>query len=94
MPGLSAWARVRDYRVGQIDRLANVSVYLDSDLTARTTSSPSAPSGWCWPPAPAWTPQWYDHLTGLPTDRRPRPAPACHTPDDLFAGAANSTVRF
>ncbi len=34
LPGLSAWGRVRDYRVGQIQRMANVEVYLDSALDA------------------------------------------------------------
>lgn len=35
MPGLSEWARVRDYRVQRINDLANVEVYLESRLTAR-----------------------------------------------------------
>ncbi len=35
LPGLAEWARVRDWRVGQINKLANVSVYLDSVLTAQ-----------------------------------------------------------
>ncbi|MHA1528765.1 MAG: oxidoreductase [Alphaproteobacteria bacterium] len=34
LPGLSEWARVRDYRVQRIHDLANVSVYLDSRLGA------------------------------------------------------------
>ncbi len=34
LPGLAAWARVRDYRVGQIQRMANVEVYRESRLTA------------------------------------------------------------
>ena len=34
LPGLSAWARVRDWRVGRIREMANVEVYLDSDLSA------------------------------------------------------------
>jgi dimethylamine/trimethylamine dehydrogenase len=34
LPGLSAWARVRDYRAAQIAKLANVTVYRDSRLTA------------------------------------------------------------
>jgi dimethylamine/trimethylamine dehydrogenase len=34
MPGLSEWVRVRDYRVQRIHDLANVSVYLDSRLSA------------------------------------------------------------
>ncbi len=35
LPGLAEWARVRDWRVGQIGKLANVSVYLDSVLSAQ-----------------------------------------------------------
>jgi len=34
LPGLSAWRRVRDYRLGQLQKLANVEVYLASRLTA------------------------------------------------------------
>jgi dimethylamine/trimethylamine dehydrogenase len=35
LPGLSAWARVRDWRVGRIREMANVEVYMDSKLAAR-----------------------------------------------------------
>jgi len=35
LPGLAEWARVRDWRVGQIHKLANVAIYLDSALTAQ-----------------------------------------------------------
>ena len=34
LPGLGEWARVRDWRVGQIDRMANVSVYRESPMQA------------------------------------------------------------
>jgi dimethylamine/trimethylamine dehydrogenase len=34
LPGLNAWARVRDYRQGQIQKMSNVNVYRDSRLTA------------------------------------------------------------
>ena len=34
LPGLGAWIRVRDYRRGQIDKLANVKVYLGNRLGA------------------------------------------------------------
>jgi dimethylamine/trimethylamine dehydrogenase len=34
LPGLAAWARVRDWRVGRIREMANVEVYLGSKLTA------------------------------------------------------------
>ncbi len=32
LPGLAAWARVRDYRLGQLDQLSNVAVYRASRL--------------------------------------------------------------
>jgi dimethylamine/trimethylamine dehydrogenase len=32
LPGLSEWARVRDWRVGQLGRLPNVSIYRDSRI--------------------------------------------------------------
>lgn len=35
LPGLAEWGRVRDWRVGQIGKLHNVSVYLDSVLTTQ-----------------------------------------------------------
>jgi dimethylamine/trimethylamine dehydrogenase len=34
LPGLAAWGRVRDYRVGQIQKMPNVQTYLDSNLSA------------------------------------------------------------
>ena len=34
LPGLAQWARVRDYRLGQIERLPNVTIYLDSRMQA------------------------------------------------------------
>jgi dimethylamine/trimethylamine dehydrogenase len=34
LPGLSAWARVRDYRMGQISKMNHVEIYRDSVLTA------------------------------------------------------------
>ena len=34
LPGLAKWARVRDYRVGQIKRMANVALYMGSRLSA------------------------------------------------------------
>ncbi|RLA07032.1 MAG: NADH:flavin oxidoreductase, partial [Gammaproteobacteria bacterium] len=34
LPGLAAWARVRDYRLGQIQAMANVETFLESELNA------------------------------------------------------------
>ncbi len=39
MPGLSEWARVRDYRLGQISSMSNVNLYLDSTMTAEDARS-------------------------------------------------------
>ena len=36
LPGLAAWGRVRDWRVEQLHKLPNVSVYLDSRLDAES----------------------------------------------------------
>ena len=35
LPGLSAWGRVVDYREGQINKLKNVSIYLESEITKK-----------------------------------------------------------
>ncbi len=35
LPGLNAWARVRDWRVGRIREMSNIEVYLDSEITAQ-----------------------------------------------------------
>lgn len=35
LPGLAEWARVRDWRIGQIDKMPNVTVYRDNTLTAQ-----------------------------------------------------------
>jgi dimethylamine/trimethylamine dehydrogenase len=32
LPGLASWGRVRDYRLGQIERMSNIEVFLESDL--------------------------------------------------------------
>lgn len=34
LPGLAAWARVRDYRLNQLQKMPNVEIYRDSRLTA------------------------------------------------------------
>src|SRR5260221_9827430 len=36
LPGLSTWGRVRDYRLGQIAKLANVEIFLDSRMDQAT----------------------------------------------------------
>ena len=53
LPGLSEWARVRDWRVTQLERMANVSIYRESALRRSmcwssvrgTLRSPPGPTG-------------------------------------------------
>ena len=33
LPGLAAWGRVRDWRLLQIGKMANVDLYLESEMT-------------------------------------------------------------
>ncbi len=42
LPGLSAWGRVRDWRLGQINKLANVALYLESEMTAESITEVGA----------------------------------------------------
>lgn len=82
LPGLSAWRRVADYRLGQIQRSSNVTIYRDSALTAEDIlgfgfSHVAIATGSAW--------------RGDGVGRRLlRPAPLSGadvlTPDDLMAG--------
>jgi dimethylamine/trimethylamine dehydrogenase len=38
LPGLSAWGRVRDWRLLQINKMPNVALYLESEMTAETVA--------------------------------------------------------
>ena len=84
LPGLASWRRVVDYRLGQISQLANVSVYLESALTAADVREVGADRVVLACGA-RWTKESYDPVTGLPC---PAPeAPRILTPDDLLEGA-------
>jgi dimethylamine/trimethylamine dehydrogenase len=83
LPGLAAWARVRDWRLLQLQKLANVSLYLESAMTPETVAELGADHVLV-----ATGAQWLRDLTG-----RHLLAPAPHpegcdmlTPDDIMAG--------
>lgn len=90
LPGLSAWGRVADYRVGQIAPLVNVQTYLDSALTADDIRSMGAEHV-----AIATGATWRRdavarlHLAPIQTD----PAMPIFTPDDLMAGGGPTGGR-
>jgi dimethylamine/trimethylamine dehydrogenase len=85
LPGLNEWIRVRDHRVGQIERMANVSVYRDSRLTAADVQEFGAARV-----VLATGAHWRKDGVGR-THPRAIPGSAgtnVFTPDDVFAGTA------
>jgi dimethylamine/trimethylamine dehydrogenase len=90
LPGLSAWGRVADYRLGQLAPMANVEIFRDSPLTAPDVLGLGADHV-----AIATGAQWRRdavarlHLRGIPTD----PAMPVFTPDDLMDGGGPKTGR-
>ena len=83
LPGLSAWARVRDWRLGQIEKLPNVSIYRESDMTPDTVSETG-----CSIIAIATGATWRrdgrgrSQQGGIPGAERP----GVYTPDDIMDG--------
>lgn len=82
LPGLGQWHRVVDYRMGQLCKLPNVSLYPESELSADDVREFGADHV-----VIATGARWLPHLCGaneLPTG--PLVAPRVYTPDDLAAG--------
>ncbi len=83
LPGLSAWGRVADYRIGRLAPLTNAEIYRDSRLTADDVLAMGAEHV-----AIATGASWRRdavarlHLLPIPTD----PAMPVFSPDDLMAG--------
>jgi len=90
LPGLSAWGRVADYRLGQIAPLANVEIFRDSRLEAADVLGLGAEHV-----AIATGAHWRRdavarlHLRGIPTDD----AMTVLTPDDLMTGGGPAGGR-
>jgi dimethylamine/trimethylamine dehydrogenase len=90
LPGLSAWGRVADYRIGQLAPMANVQIYRDSALAAEDLLGLDAQHI-----AIATGATWRRdavarlHLAPIPTD----PAMPVFTPDDLMAGNLPQSKR-
>lgn len=80
LPGLSAWGRVRDYRLGQMAKLANVAIYPASRMTAEDVLGFGAArvviaTGAVWRRQP------------MGRDGARVPTAAVLTPDDIMGGA-------
>ena len=84
LPGLSEWIRVRDYRVQQIDRLDNVEVFRESDMSAEAALAVGADHI-----AVATGSTWRRDGYGMANPKGiavSGPAGSVFTPDDLMAG--------
>jgi dimethylamine/trimethylamine dehydrogenase len=83
LPGLSAWARVRDYRVGQIRGMANVELYLASEMNAELVLE-LAPDHVAIATGALWRHDGAGRVTMAPA---PGAEPGrVLTPDDIMAG--------
>src|SRR3954471_803322 len=83
LPGLAEWARVRDWRVGQLERMSNVSIYHDSALEAEHVLEFGARHV-----AIATGSRWRGDGVGRDSGF-PVPGfegPSVHTPDDIMSG--------
>jgi dimethylamine/trimethylamine dehydrogenase len=83
LPGLSAWGRVRDWRLQQLAKMPNVSLYLESDMTPDTVADFGADDILL-----ATGAEWLRDGTGRHHTSPVTIAPEADvlTPDDLMAG--------
>jgi dimethylamine/trimethylamine dehydrogenase len=87
LPGLREWIRVRDWRVTQLQKLPNVRIYLESDLTAEECLALGA-DHIVLATGSQWRSDGQGRLQNRPFDNLD--AVRILTPDDLMAGAAVS----
>lgn len=83
LPGLAAWSRVRDWRLLQLNKLPNVSMYLESEMTPETVAELGADHVLV-----ATGAEWLRDLTGRHVVVPFHHPESCDvlTPDDLMAG--------
>ncbi|MEZ5776473.1 MAG: FAD-dependent oxidoreductase [Hyphomicrobiaceae bacterium] len=84
LPGLSSWRRVADWRLTQIGRMANVALYLDSEVTADLADELEVDAI-----AVSTGARWRRDGVGMATPFAPSVDEAARilTPDDLLGGA-------
>jgi len=83
LPGLSEWARVRDHRVQRIERLANVTVYRESELGADDVLAVGADHV-AIATGSHWRGDGFGRYNEAPLEGMP--SHAVFTPDDIMAG--------
>jgi dimethylamine/trimethylamine dehydrogenase len=83
LPGLSEWGRVRDWRVTQLERMPNVSIYRDSALEAEHVLEFGARHVAIATGA-SWRRDGVGRDSGFPVEGFD--GPSVYTPDDLMSG--------
>ncbi len=83
LPGLSAWGRVADYRVHQLERMANARMFMQSGLSASQVAELSIPNVFV-----ATGSHWRRDGLGRSTRRNPPALKGARilTPDDIMDG--------
>jgi dimethylamine/trimethylamine dehydrogenase len=84
LPGLAEWARVRDYRVGQLNKMPNVQVYMESELNLAQVLEVGA-AHVAIATGSRWRRDGFGRSSTSPCDRPP-PREKTFTPDDIMAG--------
>jgi dimethylamine/trimethylamine dehydrogenase len=84
LPGLSEWARVRDYRLGQLNKLPNVEIYRESDLGLQDILDVGA-GHVAIATGARWRRDGYGATRFTPLDP-PSPEDKTFTPDDIMDG--------
>jgi len=81
LPGLAEWARVRDWRVGQINKMSNVAVYRENTLSAQDILDFGA-NDVVVATGAYWRRDGFGRSNGLPIDGLNREG--VFTPDDIL----------
>jgi len=84
LPGLSEWARVRDYRLGQLNKMPNVEIYRESDLGLQDILDVGA-GHVAIATGARWRRDGYGITRHSPLSPLP-PAENTYTPDDIMDG--------
>ena len=85
LQGLAEWIRVRDWRTGQLDKMANVSVYRESAMTAEDVLAMDVPTVILATGA-TWRRDGFGRRNHKPIPVEPGAVMLC--PDDVMDGAA------
>ncbi|MBT6511183.1 MAG: FAD-dependent oxidoreductase, partial [Rhodospirillaceae bacterium] len=86
LPGLETWARVRDWRIGQLHKMPNVEIFMDSKMTPETIRETGA-NLVALATGATWRRDGSGRYHDYPLESAARHAGHVFTPDDVMDGA-------